>query len=55
MINIPKNEFQKLVSNIRRGLEKPKNKAALFIAKTSLETLQGYNVEESGPTQRNRR
>ena len=43
--SIPIDELKRLVYNIREALDKPHNPAAVFLGRTSLNTLEGYLVE----------
>ncbi len=41
--SIPDKDFLQLLAKIKEGLEKPDNKAAVFMAKASVFSLKGYS------------
>jgi len=43
-VEIPKEEFRKLTNNIKTFLNIPTNKAAFYLAKSSLITLEMYDI-----------
>jgi len=44
MIRIPADALRLAINNIRRGLDNPGNKAAMFLARANLATLEDYVV-----------